>query len=603
MRGPQRCLVAAFVSGSLFLKRHSLAESVGSCTVSKGSTEKDCKGPELDQLNWPDNAPRPPPQPGDSELHSESSPEVPGADADHLHGLLGRFSNGSLRFKAVPLPPNGLSKKERRVAHRGFCFNSRVSESLPLDRHQQDIRSNACRALHNTYSPTLPVASIIFVFHNENLSVLLRSIHSVLNRSPPRLLSQVILVDDASVPAKGRFGKKQWLRLQQELDDYCRALPKLLLVRLRQRRGLMLARMEGAWRATGDILIFLDSHIEATTGWLEPLLARIAENRTRLLVPEVDTIDAETFRLSPFGLGVVGFTWKLGQSPSRADFGASGTKPAPSPVMPGGLFAADKRWFMHLGGYDPEMRIYGGEEMEISFRTWMCGGSVESVPCSHVGHVFRSSQYWEGQAYEVPAEEVHRNKLRTAHVWMDGYRRFAEYSFIPMEREKLGNLSARKSLRKKLGCHSFSWFLNNVVPDMHIPPVPKKGPMGALANLGVAGHCVDTMGRQRPGDLLGIYPCHGQHGAQAFAMDTKGHLRIPVLDYVLCLGAREGKAVIAVCNSGDTEVKWDWQPEPGNLITSSGKCLAATQRQADGTSILGVAICREKAAGQKWSWD
>lgn len=65
---------------------------------------------------------------------------------------------------------------------------------------------------------------------------------------------------------------------------------KVKLVRSNKRLGLIRARLMGAAAATGDYLIFLDSHCEANVGWLEPLLAWMAEDPKHVVCPSIDRI-------------------------------------------------------------------------------------------------------------------------------------------------------------------------------------------------------------------------------------------------------------------------------------------------------------------------
>ncbi|KAJ8965998.1 hypothetical protein NQ314_003795 [Rhamnusium bicolor] len=85
------------------------------------------------------------------------------------------------------------------------------------------------------YLDNLPSTSVIICFHNEAWSVLLRTVHSVLDRSPKHLIEEVILVDD--------FSDMQ--HTKQQLEEYWSNEPKVKIIRAKKREGLIRARLLG----------------------------------------------------------------------------------------------------------------------------------------------------------------------------------------------------------------------------------------------------------------------------------------------------------------------------------------------------------------------
>ncbi|VDK60209.1 unnamed protein product [Anisakis simplex] len=292
----------------------------------------------------------------------------------------------------------GLLKagEDRYAANK---FNQAASDVIAWNRSVSDSRELKCRSVvYDEKSYAHLRTSIIITYHNEARSTLLRTVMSAFLRSPPELLLEIILVDDFSRDV--------------DVGQQLTSIDKVRVIRNTRRDGLIRSRIKGARLAQAPVLTFLDSHCECNVDWLQPLLERIQQNPRAVLAPVIDVINMDTFNYVAASADLRGgfdwnlvFKWEFLTGTLRDERHQHPTAPIKTPVMAGGLFMIRKDWFETLGTYDPEMDVWGGENLGAFSIEYI--GSIE-----------------------------HYSRLQ---------------------------------LKQQLHCKNFTWFLKEVYPELNVP--------------------------------------------------------------------------------------------------------------------------------------
>jgi len=380
---------------------------------------------------------------------------------------------------------------------------------------------------------------------------------------------------------------------------------KVRLIRNIERQGLIRSRSRGAQSATGDVIVFLDAHCEVNQDWLPPLLAPIANNRKTLTVPIIDGIDSVNFEYRPVyskndehfrGIWEWGMLYKEISLDMKEHLKTHRvSEPYDSPTHAGGLFAIDRQFFADLGYYDPGLLIWGGENFELSFKVWQCGGRLQWVPCSRVGHIYRPFMPYSfgSMANQRKGPLVLTNYKRVVEVWFDDVYKEYFYTREPLARfYDPGDIAKQLELKKNLGCKSFDWFMTNVASDVFrdFPRLPRNLEWGEV-RLKDTNKCLDTRGPQPPQTVI-LSACHSLGGNQLFRLNSAGQLSVGER----CIDATKSKMSLVYCKLGHVEGPWKLQ---GHHLVHKTRNLCLTFNER-----VYLDKCNFESApkNQQWIW-
>lgn len=273
----------------------------------------------------------------------------------------------------------------------------------------------------------------------------IKTVWSFCNRTPSSVLEEIIVVDDGG-PVSGGRG------LEEELMGQISPTCKVRVLRHETTLGLMVAKQTGGDAATGQYIGFFDCHVAPNDIWYKELTGLLESSPRRLVVPTITDLDIDTWdekkESAVNSKCYIGWDADFMWFEDESDF---------IPVISGGLVALSREWWRESGGFDKQMRGWGGENVDQSLRTWLCGGDVVRARTSRVAHMWRVPNDPRTTAHYRHAQSKDGNIVRVAAAWFDEFSvKFHEGEL----QSKTIDVSETTERKRQLNCKPFAFFLH-----------------------------------------------------------------------------------------------------------------------------------------------
>lgn len=220
-------------------------------------------------------------------------------------------------------------------------------------------------------------------------------------------------------------------------------------------------------------------------------------------------------------------------------------------------------------------------------------GTLEIIPCSHVGHIFRKKSPY---IWRPGVNVLKKNTVRLAEVWLDDYKRYY-YVQNGFDKGDYGDISERIQLRNDLQCKSFQWYIENIYPELEVPDNLAEG----YVKNNASNYCLDFpfITTNSKTKLL-VYSCHNMGGNQflEYSKSSRIQRNNRCLEYT-----PDNELIFTFCNNQISQ-SWTYNVTTNQLYhAATSKCISYKLNAFLRPEAPVMEDCDPNSEKQKWNFE